>query len=91
MQPKYDILAVALAERERDYRAAIGRLEDLLENDATAYADARLLREAAEVVGCCRRLLSACTVDDIHRAFGAPGDFGYETTLGDALSRLYRN
>ena len=26
----------------------------------------------------------------IHKAFGAPGDFGYTTSIGQALQRLYR-
>lgn len=30
------------------------------------------------------------TVREIHEAFGAPGDFGYDTPLGDALASLYR-
>ena len=29
------------------------------------------------------------TVQEIHRTFGAPGDWGYHTPLGDALYRLY--
>jgi len=29
-------------------------------------------------------------VDQVHKAFGAPGDYGYDTTEGKALIRLYR-
>lgn len=29
-------------------------------------------------------------IHDIHKAFGAPGDFGYETPEGAALFHLYR-
>jgi len=29
------------------------------------------------------------TVAELHGAFGAPGDFGYETPIGSALARLY--
>jgi hypothetical protein len=43
-----------------------------------------------ELVRCLRRLLAGRSVDEVHRAFGAPGDFGYETAIGDALSRVYR-
>lgn len=50
---------------------------------------ARDVREAAELVRCLRRLLAGRTVEEIHRAFGAPGDFGYETPIGDALARVY--
>ena len=52
--------------------------------------DAQLLREAVEMTGCMRRLLAGRTIDEIHRAFGAPGDFGYETPIGAALAAAYR-
>lgn len=29
-------------------------------------------------------------IADVHKAFGAPGDFGYETPQGVALFRLYK-
>jgi hypothetical protein len=29
-------------------------------------------------------------IDAIHRAFGAPGDHGYDTLQGDALFELYK-
>lgn len=90
MQPKNKVLSDALGQRELDYREALDRVVAVVENDPAAYETARLLREAIELTGCLRRLLPACNVEQIHRAFGAPGDFGYETPLGDALSRLYR-
>lgn len=40
--------------------------------------------------GVLRRLVERSTVAQIHGAFGAPGDWGYDTALGDALFRLYR-
>lgn len=89
MHPKYDILAVALSQRQRDYRDALDRIVAEVGDNQEAYASARLLREAIELVGCLRRLLPACDVTQLHAAFGAPGDFGYETPVGDALSRLY--
>jgi hypothetical protein len=52
--------------------------------------DIRDLREALELVGCLRRLIAGRTVAEIHKAFGAPGDFGYETPIGDALYQLYQ-
>lgn len=77
-------LVSALTQRERDYRAIL----DLLpEAETTARQD---LREAIEMVSCLRRLLPGCSVEQVHKAFGAPGDFGYETVIGDALSRFYR-
>ncbi len=81
----------ALLKRDREYSAAIDRLRSHVENDPEAYDAAVLLREAVTLVGCLRRLVLECNdVREIHRAFGAPGDFGYETPIGDALSRLYR-
>ncbi len=28
-------------------------------------------------------------IDEVHKAFGAPGDYGYGTPQGEALYRLY--
>jgi hypothetical protein len=44
------------------------------------------LREASELVLVLARLLSGKTV---HDAFGAPGDWGYQTPIGQALYQLY--
>jgi hypothetical protein len=77
-------LVSALSRRESDYRSALKRLpeaEEEVRHDA---------REAIELIGCLRRLLPSCTLEQIHKAFGAPGDFGYESVIGDALSRFYR-
>jgi hypothetical protein len=46
----------------------------------------RELREASELVLVLARLLTGKTV---HEAFGAPGDWGYETTIGQSLYQLY--
>lgn len=89
-QPNHKVLYDALSRRESDYRAALDRVIDVVQDDQAAYEAARLLREAVELAGCLRRLVPDCDVRQLHRAFGAPGDFGYETPLGDALSRLYR-
>jgi hypothetical protein len=87
------VLVDALAKQERTYRTAIDRLRDMAPENAETEAEVtRLvwaLREAVELVGCLRRLLPAQTVGDIHRAFGAPGDFGYDTPIGDALANIY--
>lgn len=84
------ILVQAIAERERQYRDAIDRVRMNIENDPEAWDATTLLREAIGIIGCLRRLLPDVSVDAVYRAFGAPGDFGYETTIGDALYRLYR-
>ena len=84
-------LVDAIYERSRDYRDAIDRLRELAsaETENEVYDLTMLLREAVELVGCLRRLVPERTTREIHRAFGAPGDFGYETPIGDALARLY--
>ncbi len=48
------------------------------------------VRDGAELVRCLRRLVKSLGVVEIYRALGAGGDWGYETPLGDALARLYR-
>lgn len=57
-----------------------------------AYEDAnegytRDLREASELIRVLGRLLAGKSV---HEAFGAPGDWGYGTPIGDALLEVYR-
>lgn len=83
-------LDTALEQRARDYSDALDRLRDTAENDADAWRALRDLREAVELVRCLRRLTRGRTVAELHDAFGAPGDFGYESAIGDALSRTYR-
>lgn len=87
MSAPTDELARAVSFCERDARAAIERLrqEDLL-SDAEYWA----LQKVVALAGCLRRLLPERTVADLHSAFGAPGDFGYDTAVGVALDRLYR-
>lgn len=87
-----EALVSALLQTERDYSAAIDRLRsmDAVENSSDAWGDTGRLREAVELVRCLRRLVAGVPVGEIHRAFGAPGDFGYETPIGDALYRLYQ-
>jgi len=59
---------------------------------AAAYEDAnesytRDLQGASELVKVLGRLLVGKSV---HEAFGAPGDWGYGTPIGDALLDIYR-
>lgn len=79
----------ALNDEAKRFRAAFDRLEDLVDDNDEARAQLRELRLALEFPGCLRRLVSSSTPDQIHKAFGAPGDFGYETPFGDALARFY--
>lgn len=43
--------------------------------------------DAAELMRVLARVLEG---KEIHRAFGAPGDWGYGTPIGDALAKAYR-
>lgn len=85
-------LVAALVRYEGDHSRAIDRLRELASDDTEneVYELTSRLREAIELTCCLRRLLPGRTVTEVHDAFGAPGDFGYETPVGDALARLYR-
>lgn len=85
-------LAEALESRRRLFSKSIDRLRELASDEAEneVYDITFLLREAVEFTGCLRRLVTGRTAEEIHKAFGAPGDFGYETPIGEALARLYR-
>lgn len=45
------------------------------------------LRNASELIRVLGRILAGKSV---HEAFGAPGDWGYDTPIGDALLDVYR-
>jgi hypothetical protein len=45
-------------------------------------------RDTAELLCCLARLVAGKTV---HKAFGAPGDWGYGTPIGDALKDFYNS
>lgn len=85
-------LVDALTARERTYTDAIDRLVEISSdyNDAESCNLREGLRECVELVRCLRRIVPGCSIEEIHRAFGAPGDFGYDTSIGAALARLYR-
>jgi hypothetical protein len=83
-------LVAALTKRTNEYSANLDHIRDVIENDPESWEKASTLREAIELTRCLRRLLKGRTVAEIHAAFGAPGDFGYESLIGDALSRTYR-
>jgi hypothetical protein len=44
-------------------------------------------KDNAELINVLARLLEGKTP---YQAFGAPGDWGYETVIGDALAEAYR-
>jgi len=83
-----DHVVAALTSRHRAYLRALDRLRELTPaSDADELA--ATLREAVTLVGCLRQMVKGRDAAEIHAAFGAPGDFGYETTLGAALARTY--
>jgi hypothetical protein len=84
-------LTKAILQCERDSRDAIDRLRELAPDKDWEEVGTLVheLRTAVALVGCLRRLAEPRTPDEIHRAFGAPGDFGYETPIGEALARVY--
>jgi hypothetical protein len=85
-------LTQAISEAEREAREAIRVVNARIQCwDDEAHACVQAMRLVAEMAGCLRRLVPHADIPAIHRAFGAPGDFGYETPIGDALARLYRS
>lgn len=85
-----DILQAAILRREREYSEALDRLSGATEENDDCRPAVWLMREAIELVRCLRRLVPAPPVSALHDAFGAPGDFGYDTPIGDALYAIYR-
>lgn len=57
--------------------------------DETSDQDTRTLRDGAELIRVLARMVAGKTIQEVHRAFGAPGDWGYETPIGNTLSNLY--
>jgi hypothetical protein len=85
-----ETLKAALGVRVKAYQAAINRMREAIENDQEAWDATQELREAVELVRCLSRLVDGRTVCELHQAFGAPGDFGYESVIGAALDATYR-
>lgn len=50
-----------------------------------------ILRDVAELCRVLARLVPGCTVQHLHHGFGAPGNWGYGTPIGEALRDLYRS
>ena len=85
-------LQAAIETRAREYDTAIDRLRGLAsdETESEVFDLTILLREAVALARCLRRLTQGRTTEELHKAFGAPGDFGYGTPIGSALDRVYR-
>lgn len=84
------------ALREFDFEEALKELglsaDDLDEMDInpdTLKSAAETARMAEALIGCLRRLLVGRTKEEIRKAFGAPGDYGRDSSLGAALDAYY--
>lgn len=84
-------LEKVLRSRENDYQEALGALREFAEEYNDQLEACAVLREAVFVVHCLRGLIAQRSCKEIHDAFGAPGDFGYHTAIGQALSDFYRD
>lgn len=70
-----------LASALRNKSAAIRCIQ------ATTEHDDQLLRDAADLV---RSLAKLVTGEQLAKVFGAPGDWGYDTLIGQALATIYK-
>ena len=59
------------------------------EVEAAGHEPRRVFRESVQLLAVLRALVEKASVQEIYRAFGAPGDWGYYAPLGAALYRLY--
>jgi len=90
-------LVSAIYARERALREAYYELRDRFSEDGyQADADSavskalRDVRESFNLVSALRRAVAGMDRGEVLRVFGAPGDYGYETDVGQALDRFYR-
>jgi len=88
MSEKISGLQGAIDQRVTEYMESIDWLRERAEDEDAGRS--WVLREAVELARVLRRVVPHLTLDQVHRAFGAPGDFGYDTPIGDALANLYR-
>ena len=79
-------LQAAIDSRVTEYIGAIDWVRER-DEDGTYCS---VLQEAVELSRILRRVVPHLTLNQIYQAFGAPGDFGYETPIEDALAKLYR-
>lgn len=59
------------------------------EIEEAGYEPRGVFLKSVRLLGVLRAFAEKATAQEIHRTFGAPGDWGYHTPLGDALYRLY--
>lgn len=67
-------------------------VSDLLEADdgsEEAMRKREAIRTAQTLLECLCALTKGRTMRSIHDAFGAPGDFGYQTPIGQDLRKIY--
>lgn len=50
-----------------------------------------VLRDGVRMMLVVRKLLVGRSFDEIYAAFGAPGNWGYGTPIGDALRKFYKD
>jgi len=88
-----EALARAVLKMSEESRESIDRLNDLATDEIEDQfcSEIRRLHRTVRLVEILSELVTGCTAQQIHAAFGAPGDWGYETPLGDALHRIYRD
>jgi hypothetical protein len=84
------MLEGALWTTEQVIGSHVDRLRDASDVAPGIHSHIHDLRMSVALIGVLRRLVRGKSLKEIHNAFGAPGDWGYETVLGDALSRIYR-
>lgn len=96
--PDTNALVRALDAEAQGYADVLHRLGEIADGDDVEGTPespelhdlAQRLRNGAELLRVLRRLVAGRSRRELHDAFGAPGDWGYDTPLGDALHRLYR-
>jgi|GEM_PF-1281355 len=84
----YRSIGIAYGWNEEPIYDAGGKLVNDLTPTDEALANAQLWAAAPELLESVK--LANSMVDQIHKAFGAPGDYGYETKEGKALFALYK-
>lgn len=70
--------------------ASCGSETDLgKEIEEAGYEPRRVFFTSVQLLRVLRSLAEKASAQEIHRTFGAPGDWGYYTPIGAALYRLY--
>ena len=61
-------------------------LRDIVNEDIHEYADVQRIKDAADLIGVLAHIVAG---KDMRQAFGAPGDWGYDTPIGRGVASLY--